>query len=137
MEYYEYAIKDITARVNFFNGLDICDVRKLYYNVSTVLVCLEYVSNQYLKSFTYKDTLEAVEKVYNSFNYVFKKKNLEVEKLLAQTSQQKTYNILVLKDGAVKYCEYKLKQKRINDFKAKLKKIKLINSLNNFIKGRK
>ena len=139
-DFYMYMIKDNYTQIEFFNSLHVNDMVKKCYSVYRVIFSFEYASSHYLRNYTYQKAVEGVKAIYNRFVYFFNSQEQEVYDFLKKFSTDRKlnvlYKILTSKNGVEKYCKYKLRQKRINDLKISLKKIKIINDLNNFIKGR-
>ena len=134
-------IKIANVQIEFFNTLNVIDCNLLYCKVFVILYQLSSTASHYVDNYTYAQTIEAVNKVFSNFSNYFIKEDKNVKTFLLTNNINKTfaksYKILTLKNGVKKYCKYKFRKKKFNDFKIKLKKIKWIDNLNNWLKGRK
>lgn len=138
--FYWYMIKIACAQIGFYNILRVDKKLITCYNTYAILVVMGYAFNHHFTHFNYKKAEKALTEMYNYFNCYFENKSKVVADYICNkknTDLINAYKLLTSKNGLKKYCKYKLKQKRINNFKVRLKKIRLINDLNNFIKGRK
>lgn len=138
--YWMFILKVFEARIRFCDHLSLSDDCKACYNLFTIMNYMEFVVNNYLHHYNYEKAVETLTKMYNNFAKYFIKKEKVVEDFISYKNGKrllKAYRLLSSKNGVEKYCKYKLRQKRINDFKTKLKQVRIINSLNNLIKGRK
>ena len=138
----EYIIIIVEKKISFYSTLNMSDGIKSCYNICAIICDLVYVINHYLEHFGIKFTIDKATSFYEKFKPYFSSENKELEEFLTAHNNTwfkpyTTYKILTLENGVEKLCKYKLKQKRKADFKKQLKKIKIINSINDLIKGRK
>ncbi|MBO5852169.1 MAG: hypothetical protein J6R29_07545, partial [Clostridia bacterium] len=139
-KYAEYTIEVSKSQVGFFEILPVDHLPIRNIIINTLLFNIETTSTHYLSHYSYKKLKFAISDIIYNFKCYFNKNDKCINKFLLFIDKKhliKVYKILTSKNGVEKYCKYKLRQKRINDFKIKLKQIKIINGLNNLIKGRK
>lgn len=140
-KFYSYMIKMVNSQCGFFDSLNIIDSQKKFCKEYVLLISLGYVVTHYLTHYSFNKALEMTSKVFNCYENLLKEKDVEFELFLKKVTQDKTlvsaYKILTLKNGVKKYCKYKYRLRKVAAIKTNLKKIKILNDLNNWLKGRK
>ncbi|MBR5438689.1 MAG: glycosyltransferase family 2 protein [Clostridia bacterium] len=133
-DFYKYIIAVTQAKIKFFSFLNISETIKKGLYWRCIIGGIDDASHHYLEGFNYKKTIEVVSQFLKFFESFYIKNDKDTETVLVTLPNGRTcltiYKLLWSFNGVKKYCTY-------TKFKIMLKKVKLINKLNNFIKGRK
>ena len=139
-QFYDYIIKVSSAQIAFFNNLNIDENVKLCCNTNIALTDMEIIANHYITHYSYDVAIEVIEKAFIYLKQYFIKRNNDVAKFIEDVNGDgtycKAYSLLSSKNGLKKYCKYKINYKKFNNFKAKLKKIKVVKCLVGLVKGK-
>ena len=133
-DFYKYIIAVTQAKIKFFSSLNIDETIKKGLYCRCIVGGIDDASHHYLERFNDKKTIEIVSEFLRFFESYYVKNDKDTEAILIKLLHGKTcltiYKLLCSSNGVKKYCRY-------TKIKIKLKKVKLINKLYKFIKGRK
>ena len=132
--FYKYIVEDVKTQINFFTSLNIDETISRGASCRCIISGIDYVFHHYFKYFSYEKAVEFTNQFFKNFETFFINKDKNIEMFLINTFNGKTtlniYKKLVSNNGVLKYCKY-------TKLKMNLKKIKILNRLNNWLKGRK